>query len=110
MEVAKFKAPDTTDVMRAKDGVDNIIREAIGNQPFFYFPTRVGDSPGQLVQLLHTFDQQGVSNIYSGLKIYILVVHVQYHLGDINLFTLDINWIEACTKHVTSRAINIYLH
>lgn len=70
MSVAKLKASDTPDVMRTEDGIETIIRQAIGKEPFFYFP-RVSDSPGQLIPFLHAFDPQGVSNVYSGLKIYV---------------------------------------
>ncbi|CAL5185308.1 unnamed protein product [Lathyrus oleraceus] len=64
MSVAKLKASDTPDVMRTEDGIETIIRQAIGKEPFFYFP-RVSDSPGQLIPFLHAFDPQGVSNVYS---------------------------------------------
>ncbi|WJX71497.1 hypothetical protein P8452_55485 [Trifolium repens] len=56
LPVAKLKASDTPDVTRTEDGIDTIIRQAIGKEPLFYFP-RGGDSPGQLIQLLNTFDQ-----------------------------------------------------
>ncbi|CAK8532627.1 unnamed protein product [Lathyrus sativus] len=57
MSVAKLKASDTPDVMRTEDGIETIIRQAIGKEPFFYFP-RVSDSPGQLIPFLHAFDPQ----------------------------------------------------
>ncbi|CAI8593703.1 unnamed protein product [Vicia faba] len=64
MSVAKLKASDTTDVMRTEDGIETIIRQAIGKEPLFYFP-RVSDSPGQLIPFLHAFDPQGVGNVFS---------------------------------------------
>lgn len=120
MSIAKLKTSDTPDVKRAEDGIESIIREAIGREPFFYFP-RVSDSPGQLVQFLHGFDPQGVSNVYSGLNIYIFGGSCSKSFVWYKLYALDINWIEACTNHVMclasqiqikktpSRSIDIYL-
>ncbi|PNX91913.1 C2H2-like zinc finger protein [Trifolium pratense] len=64
LPVAKLKASDTPDVMRTEDGIDTIIRQAIGKDSLLYIP-RANENPGQLIQLLSAFDQLGVTNVYS---------------------------------------------
>ncbi|KAM7273972.1 hypothetical protein ACFE04_028636 [Oxalis oulophora] len=59
MPVAKIKASNSTDLMKAEepnDSLDTLIRQAIGKEPFYSF-SRPGDSPVQWIQLLHALDQ-----------------------------------------------------
>ena len=63
MPIAKLKASNTTDVMKADEGndsIDTFIRQAIGKEPLISF-SRAGDSPVQWIQLLHALDQPGIS-------------------------------------------------
>lgn len=61
MPISKVKASSNPDAMKSEgnDSVDTIIRQAIGKEPFLSF-SRTGDSPVQLIQLLHALDQQGI--------------------------------------------------
>ena len=60
MPVAKLKAPNTTEVVKAEEGnesLDTFIKQAIGKEPFFSFSRN--DSSVQWIQLLQALDQQG---------------------------------------------------
>lgn len=58
MPVAKHKASNSPELMKSEgnDSSDTIIRQAI-KEPLLSF-SRAGDSPVQLIQLLHALDQQ----------------------------------------------------
>nr|GMC93040.1 Serine/arginine repetitive matrix protein [Ipomoea batatas] len=59
MSVAKFGTLGTPDATRSDEGnnsLDTFIRQAIGKEPLLSF-SRTGDSPVQLIQLLHALDQ-----------------------------------------------------
>ena len=61
MPVAKLKAPNTTEVVKAEEGnesLDTFIKQAIGKEPLLSF-SRNGDSSVQWIQLLQALDQQG---------------------------------------------------
>ncbi|KAL5744638.1 hypothetical protein ACOSP7_027504 [Xanthoceras sorbifolium] len=60
MPVAKLKASNTTDVVKAEEGndsLDTFIKQAIGKEPLLSF-SRNGDSSVQWIQLLQALDQQ----------------------------------------------------
>ncbi|TXG70938.1 hypothetical protein EZV62_005873 [Acer yangbiense] len=59
MPVAKLKAPNTTEVVKAEEGnesLDTFIKQAIGKEPLLSL-SRNGDSPVQWIQLLQALDQ-----------------------------------------------------
>ncbi|KAK0587516.1 hypothetical protein LWI29_024213 [Acer saccharum] len=59
MPVAKLKAPNTTEVVKAEEGnesLDTFIKQAIGKEPLFSFSRN--DSSVQWIQLLQALDQQ----------------------------------------------------
>ena len=66
MPVAKLKASNSPELMKSEgnDSSDTIIRQAI-KEPLLSF-SRAGDSPVQLIQLLHALDQQGTCKLSSG--------------------------------------------
>ncbi|KAK2653904.1 hypothetical protein Ddye_013760 [Dipteronia dyeriana] len=60
MPVAKLKASNTTEVVKAEEGnesLDTFIKQAIGKEPLLSF-SRNGDSSVQWIQLLQALDQQ----------------------------------------------------
>lgn len=60
MPVAKLKASNVTDVVKAEEGndsLDTFIKQAIGKEPLLSF-SRNGDSSVQWIQLLQALDQQ----------------------------------------------------
>ncbi|KAJ4952211.1 hypothetical protein NE237_029043 [Protea cynaroides] len=67
MPATKLRTCSTPDAMMSdqkggkseevNDPIDNLIRHAIGKEPFLSF-SRAGDSPVQWIQLLHALDQQ----------------------------------------------------
>lgn len=63
MSVRKVRACSTLSAMNPEqDNLDSLIRQAIGKEPFLSL-SRSGDSPVQLIQLLHAFDQQGSDKV-----------------------------------------------
>ena len=79
MSAAKIKAYSTSDAMKSEgklvkpekegqDTLDNIIRQAIGKDPFLSF-SRASDNPVQWIQLLHALDQQGINKVSRSSKV-----------------------------------------
>ncbi|XP_020680218.1 uncharacterized protein LOC110097911 isoform X1 [Dendrobium catenatum] len=68
MSVRKIRACSTMSGMNPEqDNIDSFIRQAIGKEPFLSL-SRAGDSPVQLIQLLHAFDQQGTDKVPKSSK------------------------------------------
>ncbi|KAJ6842959.1 uncharacterized protein M6B38_299440 [Iris pallida] len=64
-----YKTPDAmkpeekiTKTEEGQDTLDNVIRQAVGKDPFLSF-SRAGDSPVRWIQLLHALEQQGSDKI-----------------------------------------------
>lgn len=65
MSVAKLKASNTTDMVKAEEGnesLDTIIKQAVGKESLLSF-SRNGDSPVQWIQFLQALDQQGTNTL-----------------------------------------------
>ncbi|KAJ6817572.1 uncharacterized protein M6B38_410895 [Iris pallida] len=79
-----------------QDTLDNVIRQAVGKDPFLSF-SRAGDSPVRWIQLLHALEQQGSDKISRSSNMEKLTEGKEHPVGifnGANSFSSEINGVK----------------